>query len=112
MSQSADHGGFSAVAYLFAIVGMVMVGVAGIIGIEVVRTGQDNMLIHGLIMGFLTPTIMSVLSLMKAHDTHLIVNSRMDELLKLTKSSEFAKGVLHATGKEMPPPIKERQHDE
>jgi hypothetical protein len=38
--------------------------------------------------------ILSFLALNKARATHLLVNSRMDELLKITKSASRAEGVI------------------
>lgn len=85
---------FASLRYHLAVLGMAVTGISGILGVELLRPNQDNMMLHSLIVAFLTPSTMSLLALMKVHDTHLIVNSRMDELLKLTKTAAFARGQL------------------
>jgi hypothetical protein len=80
--------------YVMALVAMVFIGVASIVMVEVLRPNQDNMVLHGLILGFLTPTTMSLLSLLKANETHTIVNSRMTALLEMTQKAAFARGQL------------------
>jgi hypothetical protein len=87
--------------YVMATMVMAFLGVLAIVGIELLRPGQDNTILHGLVIGFLTPTTMSLLALMKANDTHTIVNSRMSALLELTQKSAYARGQLE--GPALPP---------
>jgi hypothetical protein len=80
--------------YVISLVVMVFIGISAIVMVEVLRPNQDNMVLHGLILGFLTPTTMSLLSLLKANETHTIVNSRMTALLEMTQKAAFARGQL------------------
>jgi len=71
------------------------VSVAGIVGLAILRPTIDNSTLDGQII-----TLAGVvLALLKTQETHLVVNSRMTEMLALAKNKEFAAGEKSATEK-------------
>lgn len=46
------------------------------------------------ILQFTGPTITALIVLVKVQDYHMVVNSRMDELLNVTRSAAKAEGVI------------------
>jgi hypothetical protein len=81
------------VPYLIAVVSMAVVAITGSILITVFRPDSDIVVVFGLVAGFMTPTTISLLSFMKAQETHLSVNSRLDEFIYNAKLSSRAEGV-------------------
>jgi hypothetical protein len=71
-------------AYVVAVVIMMALGVSGATLIALFRHEPDNTMMIMHLFGFLTPTTVALLALMKSQETHLSVNSRMDELLKVS----------------------------
>ena len=65
--------------YLIAVVIMALIGVAGVLTVFHMRPDADNTAIVATLAGFIVPTTLSLLAFMKAQETHIIVNSRMDE---------------------------------
>lgn len=78
-----------------AIVAVLLIGVAGVVLVTVLRPDLDPLAISAVIFGFLTPTTLSLMSYLKAQETHLAVNSRLDDLI------ENAKKAAEAVGKEV-----------
>lgn len=79
--------------YVWAVVIMALFGVVTILGIITLRPSQDNDMLIGSVIGFLMPTTVSLLALMKAQETHLSVNSRLDAFMKSAEDLGHAKGV-------------------
>ncbi len=80
--------------YIVAVVVMMMMGVISTTVLVVMRPdNKENLLVIGLIIGFLAPTTLSLLALMKSQETHLSVNSRLDAFMSNAKSAAYAKGV-------------------
>lgn len=80
--------------YIIAVVAMMTLGVIGVVAIVVFRpTATDNMLVITALVGFLTPTTVSLLAFMKAQETHMAVNSRLDAWLAAATESAHAKGM-------------------
>ncbi len=80
--------------YVVAVVVMMMMGVISTTILVITRPdNKDNLLVIGLIIGFLAPTTLSLLALMKSQETHLSVNSRLDAFMANAKSAAYAKGV-------------------
>ncbi len=79
--------------YLVAIVVMMLLGVGGIVGITILRPLGDNAPLITELLGFLTPTTLSLLAFMKAQETHLAVNSRLDEFMRNAAYAARAQGV-------------------
>lgn len=70
------------VSYLIAIVIMVVVAILSIVSVTIFVPDKDHTQIISLIIGVLAPTTISLLALMKAQETHLSVNSRLDDFMK------------------------------
>lgn len=81
------------VPYLVAIVTMAIVAIAGSVLISYLRPDSDIVVVFGLIAGFMAPTTLSLLAFMKAQETHLSVNSRLDQFIENAKASSRAEGV-------------------
>jgi len=82
----------SMLPYIIAVVFMALLGVVGIITLTVLRPKEDNILVITLILGFLAPTTLSLLALMKTQETHKIVNSELDKWKRTMQSLSFAEG--------------------
>ena len=78
--------------YVVAVIIMMVIGVSGSIILTLLNKSQDNTVLIAAIFGFLTPTTLSLLAFMKSQETHLSVNSRLDEFMKATRSSAMAEG--------------------
>ncbi len=79
--------------YLVAVAGMVIAGVFGVVVIAIARPMQDIVLLVGAVFGVLTPTTLSLLALMKAQETHLSVNSRLDAFMANARSAAYEQGL-------------------
>lgn len=79
----------SPLPYLLAVVAMGATAVAGIIAVELLRPKSDNVAIIAIISGFALSGTPAVLAFMKSQETHLSVNSHLEqyrlELLELAK---------------------------
>ena len=82
------------VRYIMAVMFMMALGVMGIVAIVVARPdNKDNLIIIGLLLGFLAPTTVSLLAFMKAQETHLSVNSRLDAFMAQARLASRAEGL-------------------
>jgi len=84
--------------YVIAVVTMMAFGVIGVIAVAVLRPTQDNTLIVTTIIGFIAPTTLSLLAFMKAQETHLSVNSRLDAFMANATLAAHAKGLMEGRG--------------
>jgi hypothetical protein len=82
------------VPYVIAVVLMAIIGVVGVVIVTIARPGQDNTIVIGGILGSLAPTTISLLAFMKAQETHLSVNSRLDAFMKNATIAARADGLL------------------
>lgn len=82
------------VPYLVAVIAMVGIAFVAIVVIMVMLPERDNMPLIGIIMGFLAPTTLSLLAFMKAQETHLSVNSRLDGFMRNAESAALVRGQL------------------
>lgn len=80
--------------YLVAIISMFFFGVVGIVLVSTLRQGQDLPIIITAIFSVLTPTTLSLLSFMKSQETHLSVNSRLDDFIKNVDIAARAEGQI------------------
>lgn len=62
--------------------------------VVILRPNSDNTLLITTIVGFIAPTLMALLAFLKAQETRIAVDGRMDELLELTRESGNAQGRL------------------
>lgn len=81
------------IPYIVAVLVMMALGVFGVVTIVVLRPMQDNTLIITALLGFLAPTTLSLLAFMKAQETHLSVNSRLDAFMKNASAAAHAEGI-------------------
>lgn len=72
---------------------MMTLGVIGAVSVAILRPAQDNTLLIGGLFGFLTPTTVSILAFMKAQETHVAVNSRLDQWLSSATDAAHMKGI-------------------
>lgn len=86
--------------YIIAIIIMATLGALGIVVISLFNPGKDNSLIIASLLGFLTPTTLSLLALMKSQETHLSVNSRLEEFIKNAGDAARAEGVIEGRDSE------------
>jgi hypothetical protein len=80
--------------YIIAVIVMALFGVAGVTVIGALRPEDDIVIIGAMVFGFITPTTLSLLSFMKSQETHLSVNSRLDQFM------ENARVAAHGVGLE------------
>lgn len=79
--------------YIVAVVAMMLIAVAGVVVIVVLRPEADVALVIAAVFGFLAPTTLSMLSFMKAQETHLSVNSRLDQFIRNAEMAARAEGI-------------------
>lgn len=79
-------------AYVVAVVVMMLIGVAAVTAVTIFRPGADNAGAIATIVGFIAPTTLSLLAFMKSQETHLSVNSRLDGMLAEARASARAEG--------------------
>ncbi len=93
MSESSTN-----TPYLIAIVVMVALAIFSIVAVTVIRPNDDNSAIIVLILGSIAPTTVALLAFMKAQETHLSVNSRLDEFIH--NSNQVARAEAEETGRQ------------
>lgn len=101
-------------AYLFMVVGVMLVSVLAIIAITLARPKQDNTALITSVIGMATPTVAALLALIKSGETaravqevHVSLNSRLTQLLAQTALAERTAGRNEAIAAAvvLPPPI-------
>lgn len=95
----------ASVAYLVTIFGMTLIGVVAVVTVFLMRPDKDNATLVVAILGFIGPTTAALLAFLKSQETHLVVNSRIDEFKEELRSSAVsavaaARAEGLATGKE------------
>lgn len=70
------------VPYLVAIVGMVALAIVAFVAIAIARPQQDLVVLGGIVFTATAPTTLALLGFMKAQETHLSVNSRLDAFIQ------------------------------
>lgn len=80
-------------AYLLAILSMTMIAIAGVGVIIYLRPESDLIIVMATVFGFTAPTTLSLLAFLKAQETHLSVNSRLDDLIKNATNAARNQGV-------------------
>lgn len=79
------------IPYILAILGMMGLGIAGSVTVIIAKV-MEPLLVTGAIFAFITPTTASMLAFMKAQETHLSVNSRLDEFMRNASFAARAQG--------------------
>lgn len=83
----------SNVPYFLIVGGMAVAGVIAVVLVSVFRPEQDNTALIATIVGLLLPTTASILAFLKAQETHLSVNSRLDSFIEGAEAVAKAQGV-------------------
>ena len=79
--------------YVVAVALMAIVGVVAVTLLVVLRPEKDNGTIIATIVAMIAPTTLSLLAFMKAQETHLSVNSRLDAFMANAKLAAHAEGI-------------------
>ncbi len=82
------------VPYVVAVVVMIVIVVIAVTVIAVVRPDKDNASLYALILGSIGPTTLALLAFMKSQETHLSVNSRLEQFIRNADRSARAEGEL------------------
>lgn len=80
--------------YLVAIVVMAAITIVPIVAIAIARPGADNSSLYVMIIGFSTSTTAAILALMKSQETHLSVNSRLEQFIRNADRAARSEGEL------------------
>lgn len=84
----------SNVPYLIAVAVMVGLSLAAVVAVTVIRPDQENASIYALIFASTGPTTLALLAFMKAQETHLSVNSRLEQFIRNAERAQRAEGEL------------------
>jgi|ERR1700722_1700083 len=87
-------------AYLLTVILLAMIGAILIGTILTLRPAADPLLIITAVSGFVASIGAGVLSYMKSQETHMLVNSRMDEWMAAQDKVSRAEGVVQGTSDE------------
>jgi len=90
----------STVPYVLSVVILVVSGLVFSAIVIWLRPQYDPLVILGGVMGVMAPTIAAVLAYLKAQETHLKVNSRLDAFMAEHGKSERAIGVREGAAEE------------
>lgn len=80
--------------YLIAVVLMVALAITAVVTITVIRPDRDNSSLYALIFASIGPTTLALLAFMKAQETHLSVNSRLEQFIRNAGRASRAEGEL------------------
>lgn len=83
----------SNVPYIVAVITIATLVMFAIVLISIFRK-EDNTILIATIIGFATPTTLSLLSFMKAQETHLSVNSRLDSFITAAEVAAKSSGLI------------------
>lgn len=86
---------------IMAIVVMSLFGIVGVVLVQIMKPDSDNTTLITMIVGFIASMTTSLLALMKAQETHLSVNSRLDQFMSTAKAASHAEGILEGQGMQM-----------
>lgn len=75
--------------YVIAVVVMALIGVIAVVLIVLIRPDKDNSVLIATIGSFILPTTVALLAFMKSQETHVVVNSRMDEFRRQLEESSL-----------------------
>ncbi len=86
--------------YVIAVCVMAFIACGAVVLVVMSRPGQDNVLLVGAIFGFVGPFTMALLAFMKAQETHLSVNSRLDAFMEAAARAARAEGHISGVSQE------------
>ncbi len=93
---TAPGVGSKATLFVTGIVVLCLASAGFVLGITIVRPAADNMPLVTAVLGFIGPVIVALLA-GAVQQVHLLVNSRLTQLLELTATANLAKGQLAGT---------------
>ena len=73
--------GFTKLPYVIVVAMMMGVALMVILAITWLRPDEDNAILVGMVLGFATTTTAAIFVFLKSQETHLLFNSRMDEMM-------------------------------
>ena len=79
--------------YLIAVIIMAILTTTTIIVLIMRRPDLDNTELITKVIGFSMPTTLSLLAYMKSQQTHLSVNSRLDDFIQNAQDSSLMRGI-------------------
>jgi hypothetical protein len=82
--------------YLFAVIGMIVVGLLVALVVLWLRPNADPLIIVGGIMAAIAPTTLALLAYLQSSSTHDMVNSRLTDFI--VQSSAIARQQGHVQG--------------
>jgi uncharacterized membrane protein len=89
-------------SYVAASVIVFLIAMTVILLLELKRPlGQDNTSLYTMIIGFALSSGTAILALMKAQETHLSVNSRLDDFIRNAREAAHAEGMTEGQGMTM-----------
>jgi len=83
----------SLIPYVVAAVVVLLIGIGAIMGVFLTRPEKDNTAIIAIIVSAITPTSAGILALMKAQETHLVVNSRFEKVISAARIIARQEGI-------------------
>lgn len=86
--------------YLVAVVIMLLMTLGTVMGILLIRPGQDNTQLIATVVGMMVPTIAAILAFMKSQETHLSVNSRLDDFMTEHAARAKTEGLIQGAADE------------
>lgn len=93
--------------YVLAIILLGICTMASIVVITILRPEQDNTSIIATIVGFATPLMLGILSLM-SRENHLSMNSRLDQLIDNTRTVARMEGAIQGAAIPVDPKAAEK----
>lgn len=107
---SPDPKPFS--GYVWAVIILMLLTTIMIMAIIWLRPASDPLIIIAGVMTAMTPTTAAVLALMKAQETHLSVNSRLDEFMNQHAKSAHSEGILQGVQQEQDRTKEKQRHEQ
>lgn len=93
-TQPTVVGAASNMQYVVAVVLMALFGIVATAAVAIMRPPPiDNSSLYTIIGAFIAPTTLSLLSFMKAQETHLSVNSRLDAFMGTARAAAHMQGL-------------------
>lgn len=90
----------SILPYIIAIIVMSLIAVVAVLMISMMRPDADNTILIATILGFTATMTTSIMSLLKSQETHVSVNSRMDQWKEDVTTMLRAEGAADAVARE------------
>lgn len=84
--------GFTKLPYVIVIALMAACGLMVILLLTWLRPVQDNTALIVMVLGFVTTTTAAIFVFLKSQETHLLFNSRMDEMMRNVEEVARLKG--------------------